>query len=107
MNHTGIDIFLNGDPVSTGDYYLSCRETRRSFFGQREGEGPKQNIELTLDVTNCHEDLSKGKVDVLFFGVTFPAAVRCSSTKHGIHGAPDIKDFELLLLSPNTEQNTL
>ncbi|QAY01976.1 hypothetical protein VpaJT1_47 [Vibrio phage VpaJT_1] len=107
MSHTGIDIFLDGEPVETGDYYLSCQETRRSFFGQREGEGPKQNIELSLDVNNCHEDLSEGKVDVMFFGVTFHAAVRCSHTKHGLHGAPDIKDFELLLFTPNTEHNPL
>ncbi|WGH28510.1 hypothetical protein 13VV501A_gene0013 [Vibrio phage 13VV501A] len=100
MTNTGISVFLNGEEIKTGHCYLHCKDTRRQFFGMKPGEGPKEALEMSLALTDCHTNLSDGTVTVKFFGVEFSAFARTCRQENIPHATFTLYDYELLLGAP-------
>jgi len=95
----GITVFLNDEEITTGDYFMTCREERARMLGKHEGDGPQDRLELEVEVTDCHTDLTGGKVSVSFFGVVFDGVVRSRDTKFAVkENWPNLHNFSVLLL---------
>ena len=108
MKNQGITVFLNDEEITTGDYYMTCREGRLCTMGTHEGEGPQSRLELEVEVTDCHTDLTNGKVSVSFFGVVFDGVVRSRDTKYAVkENWPNLHNFSVVLLpQPRTSETT-
>ncbi|AUR98349.1 hypothetical protein NVP1250O_11 [Vibrio phage 1.250.O._10N.261.55.E11] len=108
MKNQGITVFLNDEEITTGDYYMTCREGRSCTLGAHEGEGSQSRLELDVEITNCHTDLTNGKVSVGFFGVVFDGVVSNRETRFAVtENCPNLHNFSVVLLpQPRTSEPT-
>ncbi|QZI89586.1 hypothetical protein SIPHO076v1_p0053 [Vibrio phage PS34B.1] len=106
MKNQGITVFLNDDEITTGDYRITCREERSNTLGMHQGEGSQSRLELDVEITNCHSDLTDGKVSVSFFGVVFDGIVSNRETSFAVkENWPNLHNFSVVLLpQPRTSE---